>query len=224
MLSIALAADHQKMREIISKLIQYENHYEVSIITSNGFQLIEKLNSLKCLPSIAIVDVQMPVMDGVAATNFISEHFPSVKVLGISLYNQPTHALDVFFAGAKGFLTKNNLAPRMLSECLETIINGELFVDESLGDKDFYIDAIAKNKLNKYCMHAEISSRERMFLQLASTGASYDEIATIMHIGRESVANYQKSLKDKTGIGTRQELAIYSIQHGIAKIARFYPS
>lgn len=220
MCKIALVDDYLRIRETIAVMIKQLNGYSVSIEASNGYELLEQLNSSKELPDIAILDVQMPVMDGVATTNYLVDHYPNIKILAISFHVQPTIIQDILHAGASGYMVKENLSSSSLLKAFTVISEGKYFIDQSLNNKEVFELAVNRWKVS-YTEHPEITKREKIFLQLSATAISYDQIANLMNVAKESIYNYQKSLKEKIGLSSRQELMQYAIQYGIAKVARY---
>lgn len=220
MITIAVAEDHLQMRGTISAIISKLAGYTVSIEAENGYQLIEKLNAIKQMPAIAVIDVEMPVLDGLAATNYLTSHYPHIKILALSTHIHPTIVLDMIYAGARGYIVKENLSAPLLLNAFITICAGNTFFDDALGNKEVFLSATTRNTGNNTA-HPEITEKEKIFLQLSATSISFEQIAQLMNVSKESVYNYQKSLKEKLGLGTRQEFMIYAIQHGIAKVARF---
>lgn len=219
MITIALAEDHLKMRGYISSAINKINSYCVSFEAVNGFQLISQLQASKTIPEIAVIDVHMPVMDGLALTHFLSRHYPDIKVLAVSTYTHVSIVQDMLEAGAKGYLTKEDIADS-LPEALSVICSGKVFIDERIKDKEALPRAVRSNNVTNNIAEVEITEKENLFLQLSATAISYEQIAQLMNVASNSVYNYQKSLKDKLGLGTRQEFMMFAIQHGIAKVAR----
>ena len=182
--------------------------------------MIEQLLSLKKIPDIAIIDVQMPVIDGLAATNYLTGHYPDIKILAISCHTRPDIVQDMLQAGASGYIAKKNLSADLLLTVFTTICAGNTFIDDTLGNKTIFQSAKTTSTLNNTA-HPEITEKEKTFLQLSATTISYGQIAKLMNVSEETVYNYPKYLKEKLGLRNRQELMIYAIQHGIAKVARY---
>ena len=172
------------------------------------------------MPAIAVIDVEMPVMDGLAVTNFLTGHYPDIKILAISCHTRSNIVLDMLQAGASGYIIKENLSADLLLTIFTTICAGNTFIDDTLSNKEVFHSAATRSTGNNTA-HPEITEKEKTFLQLSATAISYDQIAQLMNVAKESVYNYQKSLKEKLGLGTRQEFMLYAIQHGIAKVARY---
>ncbi len=225
MIAIALAEDNLQIRGLIVNMISKLVDYSVSIEASNGFQLLEKLNATNQIPAFAILDIEMSVMDGLATTNYLSIAYPDIKVLVISYHKDPGIVKEILEAGAKGFVIKENLSEELLLNAFNNINVGNPFIDEALGDKEFYISATAPVIKTNNSPHCAITQKERMFLQLLSTSLSFEQIAELMNVSKDTVYNYPKTLKEKIGTGSRHELMMYALQQGIAKQARFnnYP-
>jgi two-component system invasion response regulator UvrY len=218
--TIALAEDHLQMRGCIKLLTNQLSGYSVSIEAADGIELIQKLQATKELPFIAMIDVEMPKMDGLALTYYLSKHYPSIHILVVSSHRNPMIALDMLYAGAKGYLLKSNLCAQQVLQAFGSLASGELFIDEELGPKEVFESALNLQHSSSHSLPHEITEKEKLFLQLVCTTASYEQIAQLMHVAETSIYNYQKSLKEKTGLGSRQEYMLYAIQHGIAKVAR----
>ncbi len=217
MIDIALVEDNLQMRALIQRIISSIEGKSVVIETNNGYEFLRQLNSKKKLPDVAIIDVNMPVMDGISVTNFLMHHYPSISIIGISFHTHFSIVEDLLNAGAKGFLAKKNISKINLKEAIECVLNNNFYIDKDLKVREDYIQL---NNSEVKDSDITFSTKEKMFLQLMASSISYAEIANLMNISNESIYNYQKSLKEKLGLSTRQEFIIYAIQHGIAKIAR----
>jgi DNA-binding NarL/FixJ family response regulator len=222
MRKIALADDHNEFREgVLSLIKKHLKDYTVCIEAKNGLDLLQQLNRTHHELDIAIIDVRMPVIDGVAVTNIINTLYPKVKTLAISLYAQAPTVLSMLKAGATGYLLKENFNEKVLLKAFTTIEENNPFIDESIEDIHSLLPKVtAKNSLQTDELTGKLTPKEKFFLQLCATSISYDEMAGLMNISIETIDDYPKKLKAKLGISTRYEFAVYALQHGIAKIAR----
>lgn len=225
MITIALAEDNEQVRGPILKILKFIPAYPVTIESVNGFCLLTKLNAIKQLPDIAIIDIEMPVMDGLAVTNYLHNQYPTIKVLAVSYHKNTGIVQDMFYAGAKGYILKENLEPDVLVNAFTTLLAGDYYIDNSFTNKAGLLAAIKSRNTETPFTNNGLTEKEKIFLQLTATSIGYEQIAALMHVAKESVYNYQKSLKEKLGLGNRQELMLYAIQQGIAKVAKFnsYP-
>lgn len=218
MITIALADDHFQMRGAIAGIIKETRVGQLIIEADNGCSLLMQLRSLREVPSIAIIDVNMPVMDGIAVAYFMHLHYPAIKIIGVSTLADRNVMLDLLDAGASAFIAKYNLS-KLLPEAVAALTNNEFYLDASIAGTEERVYTRRKPQ-KKNSMLNSLSEKELMFLQLSATAISYDQIAELMHVGKASIYNYQKSLKEKLGIATRQELMLFAIQYGLARVAR----
>jgi DNA-binding NarL/FixJ family response regulator len=224
MRTIAIAEDYAKMRERIASLINQLPDVKLSCAVADGFELLTYLNTTKVLPDYVLVDIRMPVIDGVFTIDYISEHYPSISILALSAAEEYSIIIDTIKAGAKGFLNKKNLSIPMLKKSLGSICSNTLFFDDDMMAtsviQTFNLDT--ETKPNPFALI--FSSKEKLFLQLSATMASNSQIASLMNVAESSLSNYQKSIKEKIGLHSRHELMSFAIREGIAKIARFHTS
>lgn len=175
---IALAEDHPHLRGLISNTITQLSGYGLSIAAESGYQLIKQIKNLTVLPTIAIIDIQMPEMDGVATTHFLSTHYPTIKVLAISLHTHPTIIKQMLHAGAGGFLAKNNLTNTMIVKAFDSILSGTIFIDDTITDHEILLSPINQTITNKIT-HPHLTEKEKQFLircthhHLNNTNANY---------------------------------------------------
>ena len=128
-ITIALADDHAILRKgLISILNSYDN-IEVIADADNGKELIDKLGTLNKLPDIAILDINMPVMDGYAATRHISSHWKTVKILALSMYDDEECVIKMLRCGANGYVLKD-INPDMLRDALAHLKTNQYYYSD----------------------------------------------------------------------------------------------
>ncbi|MBV9988319.1 MAG: response regulator transcription factor [Chitinophagaceae bacterium] len=219
MMNFGVLGSDPEITDTVISLLQGFREFNILLKSDNGFSFVEQLQSLKKIPDIAIVDLEVKIMDGLSTIHYLHLHFPNIKVLAVSKYSQSLLVIDTLSSGAYGFICKNNL-----HECLETAVSqinkGKTYLDLQIDIADFddLINRIQKESLLQ--PHPNLNPREMVFLQLVTTSVSYDRIAAIMHVSQDTLYNYQKSLRRKLGLKSRQEFMIYALQTEIAKLAR----
>ena len=199
--------------------MQLKNYpeYKVTVKATNGYDLLLKLQKLKHTPTIAIVDINMPVMDGVSSTQFMANKYKNIKVIGISVFNNIGAFSAILEAGAKGFIYKNNLT--LISEAIQKVLQGEIFIDPEV--KEEWDNFNKKKIINKNTTHQyKINPKEKEHLILMSTELTVDEIATITHQSKSNVNQHQKDIKKKTGKATRISQVMFAIKQGFVKVFR----
>ena len=104
-IQLAIADDHEVYRDGLKALLESSKEFEIVAEASTGKQLVSLCEEK--VPDVVLTDIMMPVMDGIKATLFLAEHFPSVRVIALSMFNQDHLILDMLNAGASGYLIKN---------------------------------------------------------------------------------------------------------------------
>ena len=164
----------------------------------------------------------MVFTDGIAAIDILSNLYPNINLIGISICQQLNIVVDTLNAGAKGFLEKGTESE--IQTMIETISAGQFYVSlayrKALG---FFMDckqrvALTDNSLEK------LSKKEKLFLKFIANSISYEEIAKQFHVSTSTLSNYQTSIKAKTGHNDRLQQAFYAQKNGIAKSLRFITS
>jgi DNA-binding NarL/FixJ family response regulator len=125
----------------------------------------------------------------------------------------------MFDAGATAYLLKDNITEPLLHLVISKVLSGIPFVDPAIELGNFI--SIPERVSVSESAHSDINKKERTFLQLSATTISIEQIAQLMNVAPESIYNYQKSLKAKLGLCSRQELTVYALQHDIARLARY---
>ncbi len=217
MLTIALAEDHLEMRRGIKNFINNIANCSVVMEAANGYELLQQLNKTKKLPDVVVMDINMPLMDGIAVTHCLQVLYPWLKVIGLSLYCNQTVVTDMIEAGAKGYVSKNNIGI-YLQKALHTIYAGNIYIDESFDLNEFHFTTKENN--NQSIETIVLTEKEKLFLMYCGSGLSYEQIASLLFVASDSVYNYQKHLKEKLKINSREGLMLFALQHGIAKVAR----
>jgi DNA-binding NarL/FixJ family response regulator len=213
LINVAIVDDHELMCQTISSFINNLDNYRTACMAKNGYELLLCLQQLKQLPNIAIIDVNMPIMDGIQITKILYDHFSEINVLGISITSSSNFIYDMLDAGAKGFLNKNNM-DIYLSQALQTIASGKIFVEPN---HEYELECYLKkenmsiNRLNEF----EFSKNQMLYLQLNASELDYKSIASIMHVSEKSLHNYHDSIKEKTGASTRLGQALFAFKRGL---------
>ncbi|OLY91595.1 DNA-binding response regulator, NarL/FixJ family, contains REC and HTH domains [Cnuella takakiae] len=175
-LSILVADDHMLLRQAWRIVLNSQPEIEVVGEANNGKEVVEKALLLK--PDIVLMDIGLPLMDGITATLHITQKLPQVKVLGLSAYTQPSYARKMIQVGAAGYLTKNVTALEMI-KAIEEIKNGRKYIcneiKENLSQQVF---SEADDQPNINCL----SHRELEIVELIRDGLSSKEIADKLFI------------------------------------------
>ncbi len=212
---VALADDHTLLRNGLATLINSFDDYEVIIQASNGKELMEKLETEK-LPEIVLMDINMPVMDGYETTHWLTNNFPLINVLALSMYDNETAIIRMLKNGAKGYILKNADSGE-LKRALKAVQNKGFYYSELV--TGHLINTVHKmGNESKTFTSINLNDRELEFLKHACSELSYKEIADLMYLSPRTIDGYRDALFNKLNIKSRVGLAIFAIKNGIVSV------
>ncbi len=207
MITIAMAEDHQMLIDGVKSFFEYDENIKIIGTVNNGEDLIKLVNLKQ--PKLVITDIRMPKMDGIEATKTIKTNFPHIKVLALTMFDQPDAIKQMLDAGASGYLLKNS-GIKMLSKAIVTVADGETFFDPNVAFNfmNDYIDTkVTIGKSEKVIL----SNREKEILQLIASGITSKEIAENLFIAKTTVDTHRKNMIRKLNLNNGNELVKYAI-------------
>lgn len=204
---VAVVDDHTLLSEAIAGLVRQFPDFEVVAVCKNGKELLNYLKNSKKHPNIVLMDVNMPVMNGIETTLALSKDFPEVKVIALSIEEDEQIILKMIRAGAKGYLLKDTQ---------KEVLKQALIDVEKVG---FYhsntVKKILKSAENNPKKEIVLKEREIEFLKLACTEMTYKEIADVMCLSPKTVEGYREALFQKLNVKNRTGLVLYAIKNNI---------
>jgi two-component system invasion response regulator UvrY len=212
-IKVALADDHQLLRNALAALIDGFGDCKVIFQASNGKDFIEQMPSLK--PDVAILDLNMPEKDGYETAQFLQKNHPEVLVLMLTMYDSELSLIRLLQAGVKGFL-KKDIHPSELNFAIHSVFQSGYYYSNHTTGK--LVNLFRKNneaKLN--LQNVMLSDNELFFLKLACSDLTYKEIAQKMSLNPRSVDNLRDQLFIKLDVKSRVGLAMVAIRNGIAR-------
>ena len=206
--SVVVVDDHNLLSQAIGGLVEGFNDFAVLYTCKNGQELIDQLKDPKKVPDIVLMDVNMPILNGIETTEHLYKEFPDVKVLALSIEEDEKTILKMLRAGAKGYLMKDVKKVELEKALIEVMEKGfyhtntvtKVLVD-SLSDKD---DG-----------RVVLKEREIEFIKYACTEKTYREIAEEMFLSPKTVEGYRDSIFEKLNLRNRTGLVIYAIKNKI---------
>ncbi|MBR2649586.1 MAG: response regulator [Sediminibacterium sp.] len=234
MITLAIAEDKEHHNARIVKAIARHKDLNLSINATNGFELLQKLNSAKELPKILLLDIEMPKIDGLICTSYLCIKYPPIKIIGVSTHSNEALVAEVITEGATSFITKHFVEPDSISY-KPTYGNRDILreaIDQTLLDKQF-IDVLVYNKKKelektqpttyfRQLKYPELSPQLTEFLILNATNLPFIDIAGIMIKSRASIKSYYDKLSTLFEVNTRAELICYCLKHGLVKLPNLY--
>ena len=218
MTTIALADDHHLIRQALNELINQFPDFQVVFDAPNGKDFITKLQIAKdqnALPDIALVDINMPVMDGYATTEYLTQHFPEVKVMALSVDDNEESIIKMLRSGAKGYLLKDTETADFKLALNEMAVRG--FYHSDLVSNTLF-KSLKPNNGVKHIVNISFQGREQEFIQLACSELTYKEIADKMCLSPRTVDGYRESLFEKLEVKSRVGLVLFAIRNGFVSI------
>lgn len=206
-IKIALADDHALLRKSLAMVINSMEEFEVILDVDNGKQMIEKLTGSAVLPDICILDINMPEMNGYETANAITEKFPDINILALSMYDNEQNIIRMIRSGAAGYMLKDSEPEELKKALVEIYKTG------------FYQSDIVRGKMFRNIDHTkDLSENELQFLKLCCTELTYKEIAEKMFKSPRTIDGYRDALFNTLQISTRSGLVIYAIKTGLVSI------
>jgi DNA-binding NarL/FixJ family response regulator len=203
---VLLADDHPLTLEGLRAFL--EPHLESIGTVSDGRALVESALLLK--PDLIILDITMPLLNGIDAAAQVRKSLPETKLLFVTMHNNPAYLEAALQAGATGYVLKSAAREELL-DAIGKVISGQIYVTPGLSSErleKFANPQAAAAKLR-------LSTREREILQLVAEGKPSKEIAYILTISVKTVAFHRENIKRKLGIKTTAELTRYAVNQGM---------
>jgi DNA-binding NarL/FixJ family response regulator len=204
---VLLADDHRLLREAFARLLEAD--CEVVGSVADGRALLELAPTVK--PDIVVLDVAMPLLNGLDAARQLKRLMPRVKVIFLTMSEDPDVAAEAFRAGASGYLLKNSAASELL-QAIREVSRGRSYVTP-LATQGLVESFVRRSESPS--RPAELSPRQREVLQLLAEGHTMKEIARILAITPRTVAFHKYSMMEVLGIASSAELVQFAIKHHI---------
>lgn len=209
--SIVLADDHPIVLSGLRNLIQAEKDFDLVGEASNGLTALKIVREQQ--PNIALIDISMPGLNGIALTHRVKAEVPSVRILILSLHEDRAFVRQALDAGAQGYILKRSAA-EYLVQAIRAVIIGGLYVDPAIANLMFDAAPKRNGRLANTSIGATLTERETEVLKLVALGFTNKEIAWRLDVGVKSVETYKARGTEKLGLKTRAELVRYAAARG----------
>jgi len=213
-IKIVLVDDEVLFRKGISFLLQKEKNIEVLFEASNGEELISHLNSNETKPDIIIMDLKMPILNGVETTKILRKFFPEIKIIALTSYDTKAFVINMIQVGAVAYLIKNTTPKDLINTINEVACKGFYYNENILKTIK---DTILTTKNSKINLETSfLSPREIEILQLICNQKTTAEIAEKLFLSPRTVEGHRNNLLLKTESRNIAGLVVYAIQNEIA--------
>lgn len=200
---VLLADDHPLVLEGVKSFIETFDHIEVVGTATNGNQALEKFDSTR--PDVVVMDLNMPELNGLTATEIMLERNPEAKVLILSMHNSLEYVTTAVRHGAQGYILKDVPTEEIVT-AIETIYAGKKYFCESTEQ------LLQPGKADS---REPLTSREQTILLQLASGKSNKEVARDLEISPRTVETHRQNIKRKLGISSAAGLTRYAIEHGV---------
>lgn len=212
MIQVMIVDDHKMVREGLKRILELNGDIEVIDEADNGKDLIKKLKTVK--PDIVLLDINMPVMNGIEVLEYLSKRKKSPKVLVLTVHNEVEYLMKAVDLGINGYILKDSEAEELI-KAVHFVYKGETFIQPSmipLLNSRLIAREFDQDKVNK------LSDRETEVLKLVSVGMFNKEIAKKLGISERTVKNHMFTIFKKIGVTDRTQAAIFAIRNGIVSV------
>lgn len=215
-IKVMIADDQRLMREGLKTILDLEEDLTVVQLAENGRDALNKIADAQ--PDVVLMDIRMPVMDGVECTGIIRQQYPDVRVLILTTFDDDEFIIEALKSGAVGYILKD-LSSEKLVGAIRDAYNGNSIMQPEIAAKVIsHITGIKKepaanNAASDQEHPEELTDREKDVLQLVGKGLSNTEIAKKLYLSEGTVKNYISNLYSKLEVYDRSKLTLYAIQN-----------
>lgn len=211
-LRIVLGDDHTLVRQGLRKILEEKREWEVVAEAGDGREAVRQALALR--PDVVVLDIGMPLLNGIESTRQIVRRHPEIRVLILSMHSDEAYITKALQAGAKGYLLKDSADT--------DLIRG---VADVAAGKSFFSPAVARVMLDDYVRHLAakgisdryeaLSEREREIFQLIAEGHSNKEIADVLSISPATVETHRAHIFQKLDLHNTAEVVLYAVRRGV---------
>ncbi len=215
-IKILLVDDHPLFREGLRSLIDKGETARVIAEAGDGAEAVRLAGELQ--PDLVIMDLTMPVMNGIDATREITGKYPGIRVLALSMETSRFFVVEALKAGATGYVLKDT-AFAELADAIDTVAKGETYLPRKVATllvREF-LQCIPEDATVVY---QNLTPRERQILQLVADGKSVKEIAYELGVSHKTVENQRQAIMQKLNLFSIAELTKYAVRHGLSPLTK----
>ena len=218
-LRILLADDHEIVRRGMRALLEKHEGWEVCGEAKDGREAVEKAIQLK--PDVVILDIGMPLLNGLETTRQLLKHDPNFKVIVLTISDSDQVIREALDAGARGFVLKSDAARDLIS-AVDELQNKRLFFTPRVNDMVLagYLEKSSTTEASKL---PALTAREREITQLLAEGKSSKEVATLLNLSTKTVETHRVNLMRKLSFHSIRDLVVYAIRNHLIQIAAGLP-
>lgn len=206
-IKIIIVDDHVIFRGGLKMMINHFKNFNVVGEASNGEEFLEIIE--KGLPDIVLMDIQMPVMNGIEATEKALKKYPDLKIIALTMFNEDNYVDSMINSGVRGFLLKN-IDKEKLEKALDTVYKGGNYYSEELWE--FFTRRIVHNEKPVEDL-IKLTKRELEIIKMISKGMGNKEIAEKLFLSERTVIGHKSNIFSKTNCDNTLRLLLYAVKN-----------
>ena len=215
MIKILICDDQDLVCEGLKGILGTDPALNIVGIANDGAEALEKIPT--CQPDLVLMDLKMPILNGVQATRQIRQQYPQIEVLVLTTYDADEWVFDAIRAGARGYLLKDTPRDRLIT-AIKQAAAGQTPVDPAVAGK-LFAHVTQQLAVPDAAIASQLSEREKEVLGLLAKGLSNAEIAARVYLSEGTVRNYVSSILEKLGVEDRTQAAVLAIRCGLASLS-----
>lgn len=212
-IKILITDDHQLFREGMVNLLSDASNIEIVAHAENGKEAITKSQLYN--PDIVLMDINMPIMNGVEATYQLKQKMPKIKVIALSMHSDKRYVKSMLEAGAFGYLFKNCTYTELIN-AIETVYEGRKYLGDEI--TDILIDHYIDDNKSEHKVVSELTERELEILKLYAEGKTTREIAEELFVSVKTVGTHKQHIHEKLNLKSNVDLIKYALKIGLISL------
>ena len=215
-ISILLADDHTIVRQGLAKVLEAEPGFRVVGEARDGREAISQVEQIK--PDIVIMDITMPMLNGIEATRQIKKANRNTKIIILSMHSHNRFISELFGLGASGYLLKDSSGTDIVN-AINAALRGDTFLSPSISRQviEDYV-SLKRTKSSREELYGQLSNREREVFQMIAEGRSTKEIADILCVSASTIKTHRSNIMEKLQMDNISQLIHFAIELGLVEI------
>jgi len=213
-ITIIIAEDHPLFRDGLKTMLNLDNRFEIIAEAENGDNLLKLLEFVK--PDLILMDINMPILNGIDATSFIATHFNDIKVIALTMNDERSSIMEMMDAGANGYILKSADREEIM-KAINTVMNGDDYYCKRV--ESSIINLIETKKSTKnYKKLISFNDKEIKIINFLCEELNSDEIAKEMYLSKKTIDGIRIKIKNELDVRNSIGIVKYAIRNGLYKV------
>jgi DNA-binding NarL/FixJ family response regulator len=218
-IKIAIAEDNPALAKSVKENIASFDHVELLFIAPNGKELLQKIPGN--IPDVILMDINMPVMNGIEATQKVKHHFPGIKIIMLTVFDEEEKIFESIIAGASGYLLKDE-KPTKIMEAVQDAMDGGAPMSSAIATKALQMIRGQKTEIVPEKNDFNLSKREIEIMELISKGDNYSQIAEKLFISPNTVRKHIENIYSKLHVHNKVEAIQVATRNKLFMLFSFF--